>query len=260
MTLLFYPYTSGGFRFLFPVFPFLVYYFFRVEIFPFQNKNYPNLRPDSGNLYRVADISSPWNCRQEHEFIIGDIRTTNATESGIIFLKWVYRQQFHCCFPKSKSHGWSGGRRTTYRLNHLTAEENDQLFEKTWRQLSFFHWIQENMVCNDPALNTYYSVNYNAYALVWKNDAFEVYRRNWHFLSHRGREIDCFIEEGEETDLSILATCKLRLNDILFHWKENYIADCWRSFIREIIFFPLFIALAITYPLYNNSTLPSWKL
>ena len=85
---------------------------------------------------------------KEHEFIIGDIRPQMQQSLELFsYLHEFTDSNSIVVFPRARAMVLYGGRRTTYRLNHLTAEENDQLFEKLMSIISFFHWIQENMVC-----------------------------------------------------------------------------------------------------------------
>lgn len=180
MTLLFYPYTSGGFRFLFPVFPFLVYYFFSaLKYFLSKTKIirtsvlipvicivlliFPVLGIADKSMNSSSEISGPQ--MQQSLELFSYLHEFTDSNSIVVF-------------PRARAMVLYGGRRTTYRLNHLTAEENDQLFEKLGVNYLILPMKPRIYNLYDPALNTYYSVNYNKYALAWKNDAFEVYRRN----------------------------------------------------------------------------------
>lgn len=179
-TLLFYPYTSGGFRFLFPVFPFLIVYFFNGLK---KISDRIHLKKETYLMLPVALLLMFFPASLFVVNFTGPPAEISGPQSGPSKELFTYIHEFTpadavLVFPKARAMALYGERSVTYRLEHLTAAENDALFEKLNVAYLVLPVNPRKYNLNDPALNTYFSVNRDRYALAWRNDAFEVYQRH----------------------------------------------------------------------------------
>jgi hypothetical protein len=80
-------------------------------------------------------------------------------------------------FPRARAMALYGERKVTYRLEQLTADENDDLFEQLGVSYLILPVNPRKYGLFDSSLTMYYQANSKKYALAWRNDAFEVYHR-----------------------------------------------------------------------------------
>ncbi len=173
-----YPYTSGGFRFLFPIFPILILYFFegirtltdKAGLFVqgsilivtclllLYSQYYPLkqiLKQDSSITEGPQDASS-----QEMFAFISNKTSTNAVVA----------------FPKARAMSLYGNRSVTYLLKTNSPDANAELFEK----LHVSHVVVDKGNPESPlydlALLNYLQYDHDNLRIVWENEGYTVYR------------------------------------------------------------------------------------
>ncbi|MBL0256426.1 MAG: hypothetical protein IPQ03_02425 [Bacteroidetes bacterium] len=177
--LLFYPYTSAGFRFIFPVFPFLVFYFFRgleKSIDAFHFKKTSRLVVPFAILLLLFPVGM---LIDRFSFPSKNISGPQSEVSKQLFtyIHDYTSKDAVLVFPRARAMALYGERKVTYRLEQLTADENDDLFEHLGVSYLILPVNPRKYGLFDSALTMYYQANSKKYALAWRNDAFEVYHR-----------------------------------------------------------------------------------
>jgi len=173
-----YPYTSGGFRFLFPIFPILILYFFEgirtliektgsfvqrsilivTSLLLLYSQYYPLkqiLKQDSSITEGPQDADS-----QEMFAFISNKTSINAVVA----------------FPRARAMSLYGNRSATYLLKTKSGEENVALFEK----LHVSHVVADKgnpeSPLYDPALLNYLQYDHDNLRIVWENEGYTVYQ------------------------------------------------------------------------------------
>jgi len=173
-----YPYASGGFRFLFPVFPLLILYLMEGIKFctglirqPVMNVvfvlTFLALFAAQLNSYAVI-----WNERnklpegpqsQEAKEMFGFIRNNTDPDDVIVF-------------PRARAMALYGERKTTYLIRNSSMTDNTELFRRMNVSLLVITKNDRPHPLEDPLLREYLEHNRSDYSLIWENDTFEVYR------------------------------------------------------------------------------------
>jgi len=173
LVLFVYPYLGGGFRFLFPILPFLLKYIFSTFNILFNRLNFNATVPaviflliiilqyapgmiDQVNSMDVAEQGPQEEpARKAFEFI-----NQLPAESVVVFLK-----------PRALS--YYSGRRAAYVTRNIRPEELPALFSRL--NAHYFLVCNENEEVNDVLLKNFIAENKDHVSRVWQNSYFELY-------------------------------------------------------------------------------------
>ncbi len=173
-----YPYTSGGFRFLFPIFPFLIVYF--IEGFS------TLLKVASASLERkiiyvivsllllqqLFNLKNAWaNMSQQTEGpqrpdaveMFDYIRSNTSPDDLLVF-------------PRARAMALYTGRSVTYLLQKKSLTENADLFQRLKVQYLILPKKNEQSPLFDAALWEYVSTYTTSLQTQWENEEFVVYK------------------------------------------------------------------------------------
>ncbi len=173
----FYPYPSGGFRFLFPVFPFLILYFFEgLQIISSRIKSGLERKSSyAASLLLLAALIQP---------IYQIVATTGVSVDGpqskdakemFEYLRNKTSRDAVVVFPRARAMALYSEHPSTYLIQKNTTAENDQLFKRLNVKMLVVAKENEKSPLYDPALWDYLKVYRSALQLKWQNEAFEVY-------------------------------------------------------------------------------------
>ncbi|MBP6335013.1 MAG: glycosyltransferase family 39 protein [Bacteroidia bacterium] len=173
-----YPYTSGGFRFLFPLFPFLIRYFFegiRIIVSTIKKSSVQKVQYLSCLILLVALIQPLYGIINDGGKSIQGPQSKEAKEL-FSYIRNSTNEDALIVFPRARAMALYSDRQTTYLLQNETIRESVDLFDR----LKVSHLIlpkdNENSPLYDPALWEYFHSQKLRTKMVWENQGFEVYR------------------------------------------------------------------------------------
>lgn len=174
-----YPYSSGGFRFLFPVSPLLILYLIEGIRFYTGLISRNKVNTAAGIMMLVLffphlnSYALIWNERNilpdgpqspEAKEMFGYIRNNTGKDDVIVF-------------PRARAMALYGERKTSYLIRNYSLAGNTGLFRRINVSVVVRSKKENSDPLKDPLLNEYLDHNKSAYSLVWENERFEVYRK-----------------------------------------------------------------------------------
>lgn len=173
-----YPYTSGSFRFLFPVFPFLILYFFEgLNIVATKSSKVL----DKKVMYLVclilvfAQIIPLYQTWQERDLIVNGPQSP-ASKEMFQYIRNNTAENAVVIFPRARAMALYGERTSSYLLKNNTPTENAALFNRIKTDYLVLPKGDERNDLYDPALWRYFEKDKGNLQQVWQNEGFEVYQ------------------------------------------------------------------------------------
>lgn len=179
LVVLFYPYRSGGFRFLLPVFPLLLFYLIRgLEAAPSRIRllrrhhmirwmlivlligNYPALRDQIDRQEQTAHGPQEKVAMELFDYV----KTTTAATDVLVFCK-------------ARAMMFYTGRRTTYLLEGRPEKDTDYQFIQTGVKYVVYPKVEPGDELYDEKLVRYMNRTGLTYEKRWENGGFIVYER-----------------------------------------------------------------------------------
>ena len=179
VVLLLYPYLNGGYRMLIPIVPLMARYIFETL--------QALLSLTKIKQYRIALILflgmflyQPFTmlyATVKAGTIIPEGPQTPEAKEMIQFVREKTPENAVIVFLKARAMSFYTQRHTTYRLELLSEQANDSMFQR----IHVTHLVKcidpNNSELNNSSFEKYFSVNADRYTEIWRNRVFAVYER-----------------------------------------------------------------------------------
>lgn len=180
VTLLFYPYQSGGFRFVFPVFPLLLYYFISALL------SLKRFVPEKGLRvivilflgFLLYGYSEGWKAHlwQQHEIVEGPQR--DVSRQLFSYLDEYTQPSDLLVFLKPRALVLYAKRPSTYLVAGQTPPQTDAVFQRLGVRYLILPKAVEGDELYDRKMVNYFEQYSSSYTIKWENGSFKVFERN----------------------------------------------------------------------------------